>query len=387
MVKFLHFSDTHLGNREYGETFREDDFYESFQEAVQIGLKEHVDFFVHSGDLFDTWNPGNHALLRFKDFAREISDSGKLMYIIMGDHDRPKRRDDPASKIFDFLGVKLIDDGSEESQKHTTVSSDGEEVLLYGISNMKGLRRDMLKEEYRKAESFARDYRSSVLLSHQAISPYLHPEACEAKYDDLPRTFSYLAFGHIHDHLLRSRDYPVFSYAGSTDMTSSSEIEKFVKEGKGVNIVEIKDGSVSVERIKLQSTRFQIEVSAGFDNYLDELDAMEKKFRPRFGDKKPLVLLTVNGEGDREEVKSRLRKMSDRFHFKRARFETEEKVSVERPNMSSLYDYFMAYFNDAEISKIANEFYETLRDEEAEKAAEIILDRLGIDFEVGRNDN
>lgn len=379
MVKFLHFSDTHLGNREYGETFREQDFYESFQEAINIGLKEHVDFFVHSGDLFDTWNPGNHPLLMFKDFARQINDAGKRMYLIMGDHDRPKRRDDPASKIFDFLGVKLLDDGSEDAQRVKEISGDGENVLLYGISNMKGLRKDMLVEEYRKAEAAARGYKSSVMLSHQAISPYLHPEACEAKYDDLPKSFSYLAFGHIHDHLLREKDYPVFSYAGSTDMTSSSEIKQFVKQGKGVNLVDIKGGDVSVERISLESTRFQIEIKADSDHYLEELEKVRSKYSDRFGMKKPLVVLTVTGEADREDVKSRLKKLSDEFYFRRVRFDPEKAApAVERPNMNSLLDYFRAYFNDDEMASLANRAYESLRDDEFESARETILGELGL---------
>ena len=387
MVKFLHFSDTHLGNREYGEAFREDDFYESFQEAIDIGLNEHVNFFLHTGDLFDTWNPGNHPLLRFKDFARQIAEHDRKMYIIMGDHDRPKRKDDPASKIFDFLGVKLLDDGSDDAQKNQTVRYDGEEILLYGISNMKGLRKDMLVQEYRKAEETARNYKSSVLLSHQAISPYLHPEACEAKYDDLPKTFSYLAFGHIHDHLLKPKDYPVFSYAGSTDMTSSSEIGRFLKEGKGVNLVEINNGEVKVDRVPLKSTRFQIEVSARSDNYVDEIEQVREKHSGRFGDKKPLILLTINGDADRDQVKRKLKELSEEFIFKRVRFESQKQVSVDKPNMNSLVDYFKAYFNDDEMADLANDVYETLRSEEYEEARSNILKRLGLNSGGVENDN
>lgn len=387
MVKFLHFSDTHLGNREYGESFREEDFYEAFQEAINIGLSEHVDFFIHTGDLFDTWNPGNHALLKFKDFARQISDANRGMYIIMGDHDRPKRRDDPASKIFDFLGVKLLDDGAPDARRNVELSYDGESMLLYGISNMKGLRKDLLVEEYRKAESMAKDYRSSVLLSHQAVSPYLHPEACEARYDDLPKTFSYLAFGHIHDHVVRDKEYPVFSYAGSTDMTSSSEIARFLKGGKGVNLVEVKGGEVSVERVRLKSTRFQVEVTARQENYIDELEKMHSRYADRFGEKKPMVLLTITGESDREEVKNSLKKLSDQYFFRRVRFDPQKEVSVEEPNMNSLIDYFKAYFGDDSMSSLANEVYETLRDDEFEKARRVILEKLGIDFEVGNYDN
>lgn len=387
MVRFMHFSDTHLGSREYGESFREDDFYEAFQEAINIGMEENVDFFVHSGDLFDTWSPGNHALLKFKDYARQISDAHKRMYIIMGDHDRPKRKDDPASKIFDFLGVKLLDDGTENSQKWTSIEDNGEEVLIYGISNMKGLRKSQLIEEYRIAENEARKYRSSILLSHQAVQPYLHPEACEAKYDELPKTFSYLGFGHIHDHVLRAKDYPVFSYAGSTDMTSSSEIEKFIRQGKGVNLVEINGSDTSVERIPLKSTRFQIEISANHDNYLEEIESAQIKYGDRFGEKKPMFLLTIVGEADREDVKQNLSRLSDQCYFRRVKFDPQKAASVSKPNMSSLIDYFKAYFGEEDMAKLANEVYETLKNDDYEHSRRVILERLGIDFEVGARDN
>ncbi len=44
MATFLHLSDTHLGYKEYMMDERENDFYESFNEAIDIGLNEHVDF-------------------------------------------------------------------------------------------------------------------------------------------------------------------------------------------------------------------------------------------------------------------------------------------------------------------------------------------------------
>ena len=64
----------------------EEDFYESFNEAIDLGLEENVDFFVHTGDLFDTWAPSNRAMNEFKKAMIKLYKKNKTMYLIMGDH-------------------------------------------------------------------------------------------------------------------------------------------------------------------------------------------------------------------------------------------------------------------------------------------------------------
>ncbi len=69
------------------------------------------------------------------------------MYLIMGDHDRPKRTDEIASRIFDFLGVKLLGINSIENIK---VNYSGEDILISGLSNMKGLRKILLRRSIKR---------------------------------------------------------------------------------------------------------------------------------------------------------------------------------------------------------------------------------------------
>ncbi|EQD35777.1 DNA repair protein, partial [mine drainage metagenome] len=169
MFKLMHISDTHLGSRQYSIREREDDFYDSFTEAVDIAIASDVDFIVHSGDLFDEHRPENRALSVFRDSVIKLQSRNIPIYMIMGDHDRPKRDDIPASAIFDFLGVKVL---GMEGYESIVYSKDKEEILIGGISNMKGIRRDRLKGEYESANLDASNHGMSVLLSHQAISPF-----------------------------------------------------------------------------------------------------------------------------------------------------------------------------------------------------------------------
>ncbi len=365
-MRFLHLSDTHLGYREYMMELRENDFYESFNEAIDIGLDANVDFFVHTGDLFDTWSPSNKALNEFKKAMIKLYSKNKTMYLIMGDHDRPKRSDEIASRIFDFLGVKLL--GINEIQS-ITLNYGNEDLLLSGLSNMKGLRKNNIVNEYRKGDIEAKNYKNSILMSHQGVSPYLIPEACEVDSKDLPVNYSYLAFGHIHDsHLIDDRQ-PVFSYAGSTDLNSTNEIKNYLRNKKSVNLVEISNGKLNAERIKLKSTRYQNIINSDYNNYLGDINEIISKKMDN--DKSPLLSVTVHGDADKDDVKNNLKKL-DNIIRRGPVFEKEIKTVIEKPNMSRLLDYFNAYFNDNDMANLANTIYDTIKNEDIDSSYELI---------------
>lgn len=50
--RFIHFSDAHIGHRQYGVKKRRDDMYMSFNSTILDAVDEGVDFGVFSGDLF-----------------------------------------------------------------------------------------------------------------------------------------------------------------------------------------------------------------------------------------------------------------------------------------------------------------------------------------------
>jgi DNA repair exonuclease SbcCD nuclease subunit len=375
LVKFLHFSDTHLGARQYMMELREEDFYESFREAVDIGLAEDVDFFVHSGDLFHYADPSNRALTEFKNAALRIRESGKKMYVVLGDHDRPKRVDFPAADIFDHLNIILLGrDGCES----TTYSKSGEDVTICGISNMKGFRKAQLPEEYRRADSIARNSDSSILISHQAIEGYLPSEECEALKSDVPVNFSYLAFGHIHDSDLIRNGRSVFAYAGSTEMTSTREIRAYRRSGKAVNLVTLENGNAEVKRITLKSVRPQIEIDARAENYLELInDALEDQ--PGNNGKLPIVSLKISGKSDRIGVIGKLEGLKERAIFRRPEFISEDRFEAEKPDDNSMKSYFAAYFKDnAELASLAEKLYESLLSDDDERTYSAVLGYLGI---------
>ncbi len=373
MATFLHLSDTHLGYKEYMMDLREEDFYESFNEAIDIGIEENVDFFVHTGDLFDTWSPSNRAMNEFKKAMLRLYKKDKTMYLIMGDHDRPKRTDEIASRIFDFLGVKLM--GINEIE-NTLINYGGDEIFLSALSNMKGLRKNNIITEYRKGDVEAKNYKNSIMMSHQGVSPYLIPEACEVDSKDLPLNYKYLAFGHVHDSHLIDNKYPVFSYAGSTDLNSTNEVKGYLKNGKSVNLVEIHDGKINAEKIKLKSTRYQNDIETNYENYINDLENIISLKRTNA--KKPLLTLTLHGEMDRTEIRERVKKFENVI-IRGPYFEKEIKTINERPNMSKLVDYFKAYFKDDNMAVLADNIFNSIKNEDSDSSYELIKKIMDVD--------
>ena len=368
MPRFMHFSDTHLGNREYMMDLREEDFYEAFNEAVDIALEERVDFIIHSGDLFDTWGPSNRALSELKDSMLRLKEKGIRTYMVMGDHDRPRRTDYPAASIFDFLGLTLM--GADDLD---TLYIEDSDTFIAGISNMKGSRRDSLPQMYARADLLAKEHRNSILISHQGVSGYTHPEDVQIQEIDLPGSFAYLAFGHVHVSSYRARPTP-FSYAGSTEINSASEIEPFLRDGKSVNIVDIDNGEVSFSRRRLKRTRVQVKVLTTRENFTEDVERVLQKYENMVPGKKPLVISEVHGSSDFSYFRERIATYSDRAIFRRPLLVKESTPSVKVGEHFERQSLFMEYFRgDRRMTDLALAAYNTATSESQESAKDRIL--------------
>ena len=376
MVRFMHFSDTHIGNRQYYMPEREQDFIDSFKEAISTGLKEKVDFFVHSGDLFDVWNPSNRSLTLLRDSMIELKEKGIRVYMVLGDHDRPKRVDYPAAEIFDFLGITVL---GKDGFQGMDLEVGGESIFLGGISNMKGIRRDNLPEEYRKASSAAEGKKNSVLISHQGVTGFgLIDEACEIKKEDIPGNFSYLAFGHIHEGATANIGDSLFSYAGSTEICSTNEIPSFLRKGKSVNIVDIKSGEATIAKIPLNSVRVQTSIKADWTDYMQKLEKFLDSVKDKTGQKKPIISIEISGDADRSHVKTDLDSLSSRAIIRKPVFQSMEMHMERRPDLTMIDDYFRAYFKDDDMAALAKKIFDSTQSEDKDQVRRQIRELFDI---------
>lgn len=344
-MRFAHISDTHLGLRQYNLDERENDVYEAFEQAIDRVIEERVDILIHSGDLFDSPNPPIKALYIFKNMMRRLN--GKVrIYTVLGDHDRPKRRGMPPHKLFDLrvLGVN----GLEWEEVDGT--------LIAGISNLRGKMAELLKEELKKFDPIAEKYKKSILIAHQAIDKFLPFEGdYELKEDDLPRNATYYAFGHIHSRQVVKFGGGLFAYSGSTEIIRRDEISSWMKNGKGLYIVDLESEEPSVERVNLE-IRPQFEVEIEEDKIEEILNLLNTKV-------KPILHITVKGKKiDRTQIYEKLKDfLAEQVLDFKVRFEDIEKEVLELPKgQINVEDLIRRYLQDERLSKLAIELLKSL---------------------------
>ena len=142
MMLLAHLADIHLGFAQYGYTWREDDIYRVFLEAMDKAIKEGVNVVVISGDMFDRYRPPNKALKIAIEVVKKALEKGIKIYTILGEHDIP-RRSDEAPQIL-IPGLKLL--GTSKTPLHDEVIIErigGPEGRAYG--DLPGVRFKVIK--------------------------------------------------------------------------------------------------------------------------------------------------------------------------------------------------------------------------------------------------
>ncbi len=290
MVLIAHISDTHLGKQQYGLEFRENDVYELFRQAIDISIKEHVDLVIISGDLFDEYRPRIAALKTAIEEFRRLYNHSIPVILTPGDHDIPKKRDkiilevlaDIVPNVY-FLGY-IGPDKKPVSQK----VFDGKKISVYALPFFPPKRelKHVLVRFINEAERFFNKYNEykHIIIGHYSVYEF-HPFDHVLTLSSLPKV-DYAAFGHIHD---RVKAYlpkgGIFSYPGSIDIYRVSEIDSWLKHGKGFNIVDLsKEPSLdSIHYVNLDvrpQYRYEIEfkdIDKIIDDIRNRLTASKKK--------------------------------------------------------------------------------------------------------------
>lgn len=361
-MRIAHISDTHLGYRQYNLDAREQDIYDTFNEAIDIALEKEADVLIHSGDLFDSPSPPIKALVTLKKALQKIGDKMEVL-CVLGEHDIPKRRGMAPHRLFD---MKVL---GYDFDLDSIVIDD---VLFAGISNIKGRATDHLKEELKKFDPLAENYESSVLILHQAIKRYLPFEgAYQLKEDHLPRNANYYAMGHIHARELETFGKGKLSYSGSTEIINKDEITSWETKGKGVNIIDIESGEVSVETIDLNlRPQKKLEI---------EVENLEDRLKELSFDQKPILHLKIIGELiDKKSVYEKLQKyLEDKVITYRPVFKERRVRDVEISEDRIKFDEIIReYFEEKDKADFALDLFENLYKDELNEAIAIAEEKL-----------
>lgn len=229
-MKFIHFSDTHLGfsdlsriDPETGMNQREVDFYRAWERVIEAILDLKPDFVVHAGDLFQTPRPNNRALCIAAEGIQKVTNAGIPFVVVAGNHSTPRIRQ--TGSIFETIALFhnvyaayrsryerfRIGECAVHCIPHCSLTEELEAAYA-AVESDDGAKYQILVTHGAWRESDDRLIGSVGEFNEQFLE---NPE----KKTGL--TFDYIALGHYHKHLPVT-DHAV--YSGSTERTSFNEI-------------------------------------------------------------------------------------------------------------------------------------------------------------------
>jgi len=200
MFKFAHLGDCHIGaNR---DPVLEKLELAAFSKAMDICMRERVDFVLIAGDLFHANLPDMYVANEAVKKMREVKDADIPIYVIYGSHDYSPN----GTSIIDILDstglIKRIVKGEDiDGKLRLGVFTDPKtKAKLVGISGRKaGLEKnyfEILDREYLEKEQGFK-----IFALHSAISelkPDFLAQMESIPISLLPRGFDYYASGHVH---------------------------------------------------------------------------------------------------------------------------------------------------------------------------------------------
>ncbi len=246
MSKFAHMSDIHLGA--HREPALRDLERKCFGDAMDMCIREGVDFLLISGDLFHVGIPDlgvvNHAVKKM----RELREARIPIYAIYGSHDYTPT----GTSVIDILhtaGIltNIMRSSVEEGRLRLKMFTDPETgAKLTGIAARKiGLESKFY--EILDRESLEKEGGFKVFAFHSGITQFKPDYLSEMETVDissLPKGFDYYAGGHIHargEYALPGYQRvvfpgPLFTGYGGRDLEATAKGEK-----RGFYVVEFDD--------------------------------------------------------------------------------------------------------------------------------------------------
>ena len=378
-MKFSHISDTHLGLIQYGLEEREQDIYNSFNQAIDISIKDKVDFVIFAGDIFHTPTPSGTAILQMANALKRLKQSGIESFFILGEHDISRVRTTPIPYVYHNLEFsKYI--GREEPVYYKN-------VMIIGLDKIRKNEMEGLEEKFSKLESLANKHNGhKILVLHQGIAE-VNKFAGEINSTDLPKNFTYYAMGHLHDKFLKQYKHlkGPLAYPGSTDMTSNQgDVEK------GFFEIDISEIDAKPEWKKLD-TRLQIlekieveKIDSKIEELIEKISKLEKK---------PIIKIKIKGNNlQREVIESKFANLASKslhFSWELSKGDDESSVLLNRPAQidEELFKLAVNALKSEKLAHIAiNKLLPLLSTRQVDSATQVVIENFD-NFLEEKNDS
>ncbi|SMF88576.1 Exodeoxyribonuclease I subunit D [Paenibacillus uliginis N3/975] len=271
----MHTGDWHLGRTLEGRSRLAEQ--EAFlDELVRMADDQHADLILMAGDVYDSVNPPAAAEQLFYDAAARLTDGGRPLVVIAGNHDQPERVSS-VTPLVAKRGITLVGLPSAETVT-VTASRTGEiakiaalpypsearlNELLTADGNEDELRRAYSERVGKLMQMMARDFSPKTVnlaMSHIYVLGGLESESerpiqVGGAYTVDPSALAvgacYTALGHLH-RPQAVKGEGIIRYSGSPLAYSFSE----AGQAKSVTMVDVSPGTTPVvEELFLSSGR------------------------------------------------------------------------------------------------------------------------------------
>ena len=287
---FSHISDSHLGLIQYGSEERENDVYDAFHQAIDISIKDHVDFVIFAGDIFHMPTPSGTAIMHMANALKHLKQNNIDSFFILGEHDISRIRATPVPYVYHNLEfAKYIGQGKPVYYK---------DVLLVGFDKIRKSEISDYEKKFEEIDSIAKQHNGhKILVMHQGITE-INKFAGELNSTDLPKNFTYYAMGHLHDQFLKKFSHlnGPLAYPGSIELTTSEGIKE---TKKGFYEVDISSKEAKPTWIEL-NIRPQFSTKTTSSNLSKTVDTIIDGNKSN--SKKPIVELKIEGEDVESEL-------------------------------------------------------------------------------------
>ena len=369
---FSHISDTHLGLVQYGSEEREKDVYDAFSQAIDISIKDHVDFVIFAGDIFHVPNPSGNAIMHMANALKLLKKNKIDSFFILGEHDISRIRATPVPYVYHNLEFsRYIGQGNPITYKN---------LLIVGFDKIRKNEMKFFEDKFKEVDDIAKNHNGHrILVMHQGITE-INKFAGEMNSNDLPKNFSYYAMGHLHDNFLKKFKHlgGPLAYPGSIELTTSEGIKD---TKKGFFEVDISSSEAKPEWIELD-IRPQLSIETTYEGLEKKVDEISKKnFQYQ---KKPIIEFRIKGNNiETDLVQAQiLRLSSDTLRCSWKIYQKEEKDSVvflEKPARidNELFKLAVSTLKSEKLASFAvKELIPLLSMNEIEQASNLVFENF-----------
>ena len=370
LMKLLHISDLHIGKRMNEFPMIEDQKYILDQIcAIAEGIQ--ADGVIIAGDIYDKAVPSAEAVQLFDYFLTRLSEDGRKVFAISGNHDSAERIAFGAKLMSrsDVFVSPVYDGTIDKIQLEDRYG----ELCIYLLPFLKpvSVRHALegeagadMPESYQEAVKAAigrlkiDPCARNVLAAHQFVTGASRCESEDVVVGGLDNVdveifdaFDYVALGHIHSPQSVGRE--TVRYCGTPLKYSFSE----VKQEKSVTVVELKEkGNVAIETVPLVPLHDMREIKGSY------LEVTARSFYEG-SDTQDYIKATLTDEEDIPDGMQKLRVIYPnlmRLEYDNSRTRQSREIgaaqNVEKKSGLELFEEFYELQNNAKMSEKQAEF-------------------------------